>query len=364
MKPKTQSTTQLMLLFLFTIVPSHSFYFHLVTTLAKPIFTKTEIEPSTPKTSIEETPIVICPGFANEANDYKSSLIASLEKRGFQSKNIYTLPIKRFDWIRVASGMFDFPNFYTGNCSPTGLSYGWYIKCLKETVDKAYKNCGNKKIILIGHSAGGWLARAAMGDGNWSKDGNDAMDTNIIRTADRIRCLVTVGSIHKEPKNSATCVTKGALMNTNRLYPGAFLKNEGIGYVSVGGYALTGDNTYAESRNKINVPFHEDYKLQISPKVAYKSYKAVAGEGNLDGDGIVPLEWTKLEGSKHVKLEGVLHSAHFARKAKQQNSWYGSENILDNWLTCALDEAGINSRIGTCVKKVRRWGLLRYMQRR
>lgn len=332
-----------------------------MTTFARPLSRQTELEPFTPKTPIEETPIVICPGFANDADDYKSSLVAALEKRGFNSKNIYTLPIKRFDWIRVATGLFD-PNFYTGNCSPTGLSYGWYIKRLKETVDKAYNACGNEKVLLIGHSAGGWLARAAMGDGNWS---NNDMEKNTIRTADRIRCLVTVGSIHKDPSNPATCVTKGALMNTNRLYPGAFLKNDGIGYVSVGGYAFKGDNTIAENRNgEFNKSCHDNEKLQISPKVAYNSYKAVAGEGNLDGDGIVPLEWTKLEGSKHIKLEGVLHSSHLASKAKQQNCWYGSERILDRWLSCALDEACINSRIGPCVEKVRRWGLLRFMQRK
>merc|ERR1719223_1749582 len=114
---------------------------------------------STPsKTKTSNTPVVICPGFGNDEIDYltpldqprESSLIAALERRGFE--NVYTIPLKRYEWIRVAGGLFDVPNFYTGNCLPTGLGYGWYVKRLKETVNQAYEETG-EKVLLVGHSA-------------------------------------------------------------------------------------------------------------------------------------------------------------------------------------------------------------------
>ena len=65
------------------------------------------------------------------------------------------LPLQRYEWIRVAGGLFDIPNFYTGNCRPDGLGYGWYVKRLRQTIEEAYEKAGrDEKVILIGHSAG------------------------------------------------------------------------------------------------------------------------------------------------------------------------------------------------------------------
>ena len=87
-------------------------------------------------------------------------------------------------------------------------------------------------------------ARAAMADGTWSTTSDDEDDDETtLQTSDRIRCLATLGAIHREPANAATCVTRGALRTTNELYPGAFLKDSGIGYVSIGGAAIVGDDT-------------------------------------------------------------------------------------------------------------------------
>ena len=67
------------------------------------------------------------------------------------------MPLQRYEWIRVAGGLFDIPNFSTGNCKPEGRGYGWYIKRLRSTIEKAYQNAGSEeKVIVIGHSAGGW----------------------------------------------------------------------------------------------------------------------------------------------------------------------------------------------------------------
>ena len=296
--------------------------------------------------SIERTPVVICPGFGNDAVDYleplkqprEVGLIAGLERRGFNADLISTIPVQRSDWIRVAGGLFDL-GFYTNSALPTGGGYGWYIKRLKETVDQAYEVSGGQQVILIGHSAGGWLARAAMGDGIWCPDEQ-------VRTADRVKCLVTLGAIHRPPASADTCVTRGALAYTNQAYPGAFLAGDGIGYLSVGGDAIVGDNT----KPKENVETTEADDLYAvrgegsASRVAFTSYEAVCGQGGVTGDGVVPLEWTQLEGSKQLRLDGVLHSINEAGTTIPTDRWYGSEGVIDRWLPDALEQAGIGSK--------------------
>jgi len=103
------------------------------------------------------------PGFGNDEIDYSNPLnqgdeygfCTALNRRGFE--NISVMPLQRYEWIRVAGGLFDIPNFYTGNCKPEGRGYGWYLKRLRSTIEKAYQNAGSEeKVIVIGHSAGGW----------------------------------------------------------------------------------------------------------------------------------------------------------------------------------------------------------------
>lgn len=40
---------------------------------------------------------------------------------------------------------------------------------MKDTVGLCLEETGADKVILVGHSAGGWLARAAMADGGWEE---------------------------------------------------------------------------------------------------------------------------------------------------------------------------------------------------
>eukprot|EP00980_Cylindrotheca_fusiformis_P008243 scaffold1736_cov127-Cylindrotheca_fusiformis.AAC.57 len=289
-------------------------------------------------------PVVICPGFGNDEIDYDEplkqpkevGLRSVLARRGFDPDQIYTVPVKRSDWIRVAGGLLDIPNFYTGNAKPTGLGYGWYIKRLKETVDRAYEASDGERVILLAHSAGGWLARAAMGDGTWC-------DETGIRTNERIRCLATMGAIHFEPVDFATCVTRGALKSTNEMYPGAFLKDSGIGYVSIGGAAIMGDNSKELEPSTEADALYANRGEGSASRVAFSSYEAVCGKGDVMGDGVVPFDWSQLDGARKIKLDGVLHSINEAGTTIPTDCWYGSERIVDSWLPVVLEEAGIQS---------------------
>jgi hypothetical protein len=308
---------------------------------------------SVQKSMMSTMPVVICPGFGNDSIDYyeplgqprEYGLVAALEKRGFQPELISTVPVKRADWLRVAGGLFDL-NFYRGSARPTGGGYGWYIQRLQQQVDEAFENSGGTQpVLLIGHSAGGWLARAAMGDGAWC-------NSSTIRTSDRIACLTTLGAIHRPPSvRPDTCVTRGALQFTDQTYPGTFLASQNIGYVSVGGNAVTGSNIDKQDKEvPSTITVNENYNVDdlyakrgegSSARVAFTSYEAVAGKGDLSGDGVVPLEWTQLEGARQIRLEGVVHSINEAGTTLPSSRWYGSDAVIDQWLPTALEEAGI-----------------------
>ena len=327
-------------------------------------------QPASKKTAtdLSKIPIVICPGFGNDAIDYTNPLdigeeygfVNALVKRGFNPDLIEVLPLKRYEWIRVAGGLFDIPNFYTMTCTPEGLGYGWYIKRLRRTIEDLHQKSGGERCLLVGHSAGGWLARACLGDGSWNVEqiinNNDATsisEDNTARAADRVRALITMGAVHKPPEKEfeATCVTRGALKYLNTEYPGAFLANEGISYVSVGGDAIVGKEkqpqTAAEAVGEEKVgseQVNEVYKDRgegSASSVAFTSYTAVSGIGTLTGDGVVPLEWTLLDGSKKIVLDGVLHSINEAGTTLPTDKWYGSDAVIDRWLQDALEEAGI-----------------------
>jgi hypothetical protein len=246
-------------------------------------------------------------------------------------------------------------------------------------------NAGQEeKVILIGHSAGGWLARAALGDGSWdttptiddvsNRPPTTAATTTTTRASDRIRALITLGAIHKVPAYShpqqehgieedtnhntspsrrggpSSCVTRGALDYVNTMYPGPYLMNEGIAYISVGGDAIVGVQQQQQQQKQFDNEEEEasaeaSAEAEAASSVAYTSYQAVCGNGNTTGDGVVPLAWTLLDGSRSIILPGVMHSINKAGTTLPTDNWYGGDNVIDLWLYDALDEMGIEYSI-------------------
>eukprot|EP00957_Ditylum_brightwellii_P210092 15364562-Ditylum_brightwellii.AAC.2 len=64
--------------------------------------------------------------------------------------------IKCSDWISMTGG--------------SGGGSGWYIQCLKQIIGKAYEESGGENVLVIGNSAGGWLAHTAMAGGVWNDE--------------------------------------------------------------------------------------------------------------------------------------------------------------------------------------------------
>jgi hypothetical protein len=112
--------------------------------------------------------ILVLPGFGTETSDYtrRDSLAPNLVRRGWDESRVHVLPVTRFDWIAtLVNGALD-SDFLHGAASPARPAYFWYlqrvareIQRIDQQVKKEYGEEAKAKIIIVGHSAGGWLAR-------------------------------------------------------------------------------------------------------------------------------------------------------------------------------------------------------------
>lgn len=51
------------------------------------------------------------------------------------------------------------------------LQYGWYVYRARDFVLQTAKLAGGDGVVIVGHSAGGWLGRAVIGDTQWITSG-------------------------------------------------------------------------------------------------------------------------------------------------------------------------------------------------
>lgn len=258
-------------------------------------------------------PILILPGFGNDTSDYEApfgvaeaSLTTALRSRGF---TVRVLPVERKDWINVARALFS-PAFYAGTCT-SAQGYGWYEERVAAAVEEASAEAGGAQVTLVGHSAGGWLARAYL--------------ANEPEARARVNGLVSLGSPHAPPPAGVTDVTRGALGWLNAGWPGAFYAPD-VRYISVAGRAVTGRPGEAKDASGNRRP----------AAYAASSYSTlVGGDGDgVIGDAVVPLSVALLDGAQHVELPGVWHSVSRVGTFDEASGvlWYGSEEVVDAWL--------------------------------
>jgi hypothetical protein len=256
---------------------------------------------------------LILPGFGNDAIDYVNPLkrglnfgiVQSLSKRGY---DVDVVPIQRYQWLNILSGLFS-PDFWKSSCKPQDL-FEFYFRAVDDSV-REIKGNSDQPLILIGHSAGGWLARGILGNGVWEAGYQRTL------TSDLVIGLITLGAPHLPPIETAPDMTRGALRYVDVSYPGAHLNSEtdqSIFYVTVAGTAVRGDLSAVEgSMNKF----------------ATGSYTQVTGKpGDVIGDGVVPLSHAHLDNAEKITLD-CFHSI-------QSDNWYGGDSVIDKWLPQAL----------------------------
>jgi len=267
--------------------------------------------------SLNQCSLLILPGFGNASEDYllpafpEGSLVGSLVKRGWEEENITILPLKRTDWLQVLNGLFD-PLFWKGEADPTRPAFRWYL----DRVFSCLENAPTDRVVVLGHSAGGWLSRAALGFGSKPLG---------LVSINKVAGLVTLGTPHlPPPPGKVMDMTRGALRLTNENYPGSFHEDEGLFYVSVMGESVVGEE---QKRSSLFEP-------TSAKGFAFASYKSVCGRGDVSGDGVVPLDAGHLPGATQITLCDVYHSVTYP------SNWYGSDENLDGWhdlLVRALD---------------------------
>ena len=280
-------------------------------------FLNNNISPTAPKTVPENVKLLILPGFGNDSVDYTmpSSLFDSLKERGWSDDQIRVLPVDRKDWLQVfLRGALDY-KFWLATAEPTRPAFRWYLDRIAAEIDALQDG---EKMVLVGHSAGGWLGRAAIGFGS-EEEGATQVDLN------KVAGLVSLGAPHLPPPEGVMDMTRGALRITNERFPGSY-HAPSMFYVTVIGLSIVGKK---QERSSPLEPTSVD-------GFAFNSYEAVCGDGTAIGDGVVPQCASHLDDAIQLDLDGVYHSIN------RLDKWYGASDILDSWHQPMLKE--LNSR--------------------
>jgi pimeloyl-ACP methyl ester carboxylesterase len=232
------------------------------------------------------TPIVIVGGATWWPSSYRNFASTLREISGCE---VHVAPITPLDW---ALGYF--------------RGFGQLVFEVASTVDRALLESDGKKVVLLGHSAGGLACRVYVG-------GDPPYGGRRYSGHRRVERLITLGTPHnvRETKRFAP------ISRINDLFPGAVHADGGLRYLSVAGDAVDGSS---------------------SAKVR-KRYEQFVEDGRVSGDGVVPVEAALLPGSEEVVVEGVHHHG-------RMGLWYGSNvETVGRWWPEALRADGGRQKV-------------------
>ncbi|GAB4839495.1 hypothetical protein Ancab_029019 [Ancistrocladus abbreviatus] len=293
--------------------------------------------PATPtnvfSTSKSPRPAVILPGLGNNAGDYQK-LQQTLKEYGVES---VVANVSRFDWLRNAAGLLD-PNYWKGTLRPRPV-LNWYLKRIDEAILEAKELAGGETLSLIGHSAGGWLARVYMEEFGTSQ----------------ISLLLTLGTPHTPPPKGLSGVidqTRGLLDYVEKHCAKAVYSPE-LKYVCVAGRYVQGARIFGDSdedlgysANNGELELHQAIGINemamstsstatLGTRFIGQGYKQVCGRADVWGDGVVPEVSAHLEGALNITLDGVYHSP--VGSDDLSRPWYGCPTIVKKWVNHLLN---------------------------
>lgn len=209
--------------------------------------------------------------------------------REISGSEVYVAPITPLDWTL---------GYFRG--------FGQLVFEVASTVDRALLESGEKRAVLVGHSAGGLACRVYIG-------GDPPYGGRRYSGHRRVSCLITLGT----PHNFADEKRLSHIARVNELFPGALHAEAGLHYLSVAGNAVEGST---------------------STKVR-RRYERFVEDGRVEGDGVVPVEAALLPGSESLVVDGVQHNRRFGR-------WYGSDgDTVGRWWPEELREGGSQQRV-------------------
>lgn len=225
-------------------------------------------------------PTVILPGYLAGAAPY-AEMEQALADLGYPSR---TVPLTRWSWLPTVGGR---------SVSPI-------LQALDQTVQAALAESGSDQVNLIGHSAGGWIARIYLGEALYDVHPADRDRRQRWAAHPQVANLITLGTPHISQERW----TRRNLDFVNQSYPGAFEPD--MNYVCVAGKAVFGQRSW-------------------NGWFTYNSYLLTGGCGDCWGDGITPIEAAHLEGAKNLVLDQVYHSP------RPGYRWYGTPEVVREW---------------------------------
>ena len=205
------------------------------------------------------------------------------------------------------------------------------------------------RIILIGHSAGGWIARLFLGGKSIKYDGKLYEGYK----AKTVAALVTLGTPHnsaeaypfgrvKEVRTREKSSINGgdddeetSLQETRRLYPNCF--HSGMKYITVQGTGFKGRpfkfSDFISSISNNTTTKTTDWKTLFEEIKHGISYKTDCQDASSDGDSVTCVSSGLGLGPEaiEVSIEGVKH------EKDDIYPWYGSLDVVRTWMRPVLE---------------------------
>jgi hypothetical protein len=167
-------------------------------------------------------------------------------------------------------------------------------------------------VLVLGHSAGGTVARLLTSP--------EPFAGRRLNASGRIGAIVTIGTPHRvaysHPRQRAAA--EGAAF-ADRVVPGAAF-DPTTGYLSIASRRTAGRAGGTLAERWAAIAYRE---LVPDPGAAEAA-------GQIEGDGLIPVESALLPGARQIVLDDADHGQ-FPR-----TPWYGSPGILDRWWPEAL----------------------------
>ncbi len=217
--------------------------------------------------SVQE-PIVLIGGFGSHWSDYRLAARALADIAG---RRVFIAGITRVTWM--LAGLTD---------------YSLLVDRAHTAVIHALKQTGARKVILVGHSAGGIVGRAYLGDRTVKPHQRS------YHGYERVSRLYMVGSPLRATREAPRRGLRAAAW-VDETYPGAYYAPQ-VKYLNVRSRHIEG---------KVNGALRQ--------REAYYNYRFISGNGAQWGDGVVPLALSELDGADTLELEGVGHSPGWGR---------------------------------------------------
>lgn len=247
--------------------------------------------------------LLVCPAQLCVANDYKTlfdNLALFDDDLSVDiSKSSTAAPLCRKGWMGVARNLHR-KEFFQGNL-PVQSTLKEYFQSIERGLAQIFDAEGpDINICIVGHSIGGWVARAYLG----GMSQQNGVSSELHRLAlKQCSSYITLGTPHIAPEDAPVDQTRGLIRQIEQnpnCHP-EVLASRGIDITCVCSRAIT----------------QENYAGDVEGLLAAHSYLPMTGlRTDVEGDGIVPLEMAFLDSpAKRVVLDkcsltgkGIRHS--------------------------------------------------------